>query len=145
MSDKRRRAFDASMNNLKAHIAQITPRRVKKRTEDPVHGGQHSEPDGDEDAEGNEPHVEGSVEEALEELQPEPDELGPEEFERHFDLEGDPSDKPELVSPSGTPIDRKKHGKFGKEGKPEKQEQACRGCNAPVDDSGRCKYCGMHN
>jgi len=64
---KRNDAFNAVMGELKGRIASHSSERLRRKAQDPVHGGEHEEPDGDEDAEGNEP--EGPEEVPLEKLE----------------------------------------------------------------------------
>jgi hypothetical protein len=58
-----RQAYNSVMEELKGRIKGLGSKRLRRTAQDPVNGGEHEEPDGDEDADGNEPNEpeEGSV------------------------------------------------------------------------------------
>jgi len=49
------RAYSETIGDLKKRISEVTSKRIRQPAQDPVHGGEHEEPDGDEDAQGREP------------------------------------------------------------------------------------------
>jgi hypothetical protein len=52
---KHHEAFNTVMDELKERIKGHSSDRLRRKAADPVHGGEHEEPDGDEDASGQEP------------------------------------------------------------------------------------------
>ena len=52
---KRNEAFHKVMSELKGRIQDHSSERLRRKAQDPVNGGEHEEPDGDEDSEGREP------------------------------------------------------------------------------------------
>jgi hypothetical protein len=122
----RRAAFNSSMEDLKKRIQYHSSNRMNRTAQDPVHGGQHEEPDGDEDEQGNEPP---GPEES------EDDELGEGGVRKFHKLpppmNGDPSQAPELTG---------ERNKWKKEAEP---MLSCRSCNADVGKEDKfCRTCG---
>lgn len=117
----RRDAYNSSMEDLKKRIKFHSSERLRRPAQDPVHGGEHEEPDGDEDAQGNEP--------------PGPEELDASQFERIHPMDGESDQKP--------PMDMDERD-IGKKWKKDIEPQvSCRSCNADIKKDDRfCSKCG---
>ena len=125
---KRNEAFHKVMSELKGRIKDHSSERLRRKAQDPVNGGEHEEPDGDEDSEGREP-------------------AGPEEKRyghglkaiEHDDLGGDPSDRVPLDDEAmQAPVDPK----WAKEAE---GSENCNHCGAVGEAShAYCPHCGKN-
>jgi hypothetical protein len=117
------RAFSETVGDLKKRISEVNSKRLRKPAQDPVHGGEHEEPDGDEDEYGNEPP-------------------GPEETRRY----GHGLKAAELGEEEGSPDD-KMEGLEASESKmksPSKDDDSnCNSCGGPGESDDKfCRHCG---
>lgn len=114
----RRDAFNSSMEDLKKRIQFHSSNRMRRPAQDPVHGGEHEEPDGDEDEQGREP-------------------AGPEEVDTS-------SGSMDLISEPEGEMEIEGERDIGKKWKKEANPQiSCRSCNADMRHGDSfCSKCG---